>query len=141
MKELMSEKKICPNCSSANQENASVCAVCRVPIDVEDLDDSEFNDILEKEIRAHRFEHSGSFHPGACYNCDLVFRPGAQNCKKCDTPLTSIKLPNNIIEELPIEGKTFKEIYRKNNFLFWLSRISILVLFFGIIFLVIWLLA
>lgn len=112
----MSEKKICSNCSSANQENASVCTVCRVSLDIEDLDDIEFNDILEKEIQAHRSEHSGSFHPGACYNCDLVFRPGAQNCKKCDTLLTPIKLPNNVIEELPIEGKAFKEIYRKNSF-------------------------
>jgi RNA polymerase subunit RPABC4/transcription elongation factor Spt4 len=141
MKELMSEKKICSNCSSANQENAAVCAVCRVSFDIEDLADSEFNDILEKEIHAHRSEYSGSIHPDACSKCNLVFRSGARNCRKCDALLTPIKLPNNVIEELPIEGKAFKEIYRKNNILFWFSRISILVLFFGIISLIVSLLA
>ncbi len=73
----MSEKKICSNCSSANQENATVCAVCRVPFDIEDLDDAEFNEVLEKEMQAKRAEYVGQIHPGACFKCNLVFRPGA----------------------------------------------------------------
>ena len=136
----MSEKKICSNCSSANQENATVCVVCRVTFDIADLDDSEFNQILEKEIQTHRAEYQGPINPGACSKCDLVFRPGARTCKKCGTPLTPIKLPSHIIEELPVEGKSFKEINLKNNFLFWLSRLVFLLLVFGIIGLIVWLL-
>ncbi|MHA1419956.1 MAG: hypothetical protein ACTSWD_04475 [Candidatus Heimdallarchaeota archaeon] len=134
----MSANKICSNCSYANKETATVCGVCRVPLDTEAFEDSEFNEILEKEIQAHRAEYSGSIHPGACSKCDLVFRPGARNCKICSTPLTPIKLPNDIIEELPIEGKTFKELNRKNRFIFWFSRISVIVAIFGIISLIVW---
>ncbi|MBY9001805.1 MAG: hypothetical protein KGD64_12880 [Candidatus Heimdallarchaeota archaeon] len=77
----MSEKQICSNCSSANQETATICAVCRVPLGSKDLEDSEFNEVLEKEIQAHRVEYSCTSHPGACAKCDVVFRPGARNCK------------------------------------------------------------
>ncbi len=57
----MSEKKICSNCSSANQENDTVCVVCRVPLDIKELDDSEFNYILEKEIQTHRAEYNARY--------------------------------------------------------------------------------
>ncbi|MBY9001806.1 MAG: hypothetical protein KGD64_12885 [Candidatus Heimdallarchaeota archaeon] len=49
-------------------------------------------------------------------------------------------MPRHIIEELPIEGKVFKELHRKNNFLFWFSRLSFLIAFSGIISLIVWLL-
>ena len=135
----MSEKLICSNCSSANQKTATVCAICRVPLDSENMDVKEINKVLETEIRTHRAEFVGKTRPGACSTCDWVYRPGAVNCKKCGEPLTSIILPVHILEELPIEGKSFKSIQPKHNFFFWLTRLILLITFFGFIGLIVWL--